>query len=49
MVAGKEIWEGLLSEDCLVEVLSTKPTEIMLEACQVLEKYGWSVKKLKSE
>ena len=36
-------------EDHLNQVLSTKPAEVVQEACQVLEKHGWSVKKLKSE
>ena len=37
-------------EDHLNQVLSTKPAEVVLEACQVLEKHGCRVKKkLKSE
>ena len=37
-------------EDHLHQVLLTKPVEIVQEACQVLEKHGWPVKKeLKSE
>ena len=36
-------------EDYLPKVLSTKPAEVAQEACQVLEKHGCSVKKLKSE
>ena len=44
MVVGKERWE-----DHLIQVLLTKPTEVVEEACQVLEKHGWPVKKLKSE
>ena len=37
-------------EDHLTQVLLTKPAEIVQEACQVLEKYGYPVKKeLKSE
>ena len=43
-VARKERWE-----DHLNQVLLTKPAEVVQEACQVLEKHGWSVKKLKSE
>ena len=42
-MAKKESWE-----DYLNQVLLTKP-EVMQEACQVLEKHGCSVKKLKSE
>ena len=33
----------------LDHVLSTKPAEMVQEACQVLEKHGWHVKKLRSE
>ena len=36
-------------EDHLAQVLSTKPAEVVQEACQVLEKHGCSVKELKSE
>ena len=36
-------------EDCLPIFLSTKPVEVVQEACKVLEKHGCSVKKLKSE
>ena len=36
-------------EDYLPKVLSTKPAEVVQEACQVLEKHGCSVKELKSE
>ena len=37
-------------EDQLAQVLLTKTAEIVQEACQVLEKHGWPVKKdLKSE
>ena len=36
-------------EDHLNQVLLPKPAEVVQEACQVLEKHGWSVKKLKSE
>ena len=39
-------WEW---EDHLNQVLSIKPAEVMQEACQVLEKHGCPVKKLKSE
>ena len=35
-------------EDNLALVLSTKPAEVVQEACQVLEKHGCHVKKLKS-
>ena len=42
---GKGSWE-----DYLAQVLLTKRTEVVQEACQVLEKNGWPVKKeLKSE
>ena len=44
-MAGKGRWE-----DDLNQVLSTKHAEVVQEACQVLEKHGYSVqKKLKSE
>ena len=36
-------------EDHLVQELLTKPAEVVQEVCQVLEKHGCSVKKLKSE
>ena len=36
-------------EDYLPKVLSTKPAEVVQEACEVLEKHGYPVKKLKSE
>ena len=36
-------------EDHLAQVLLTKPAEVVQEACQVLEKHGWPVNKLKSE
>ena len=36
-------------EDHLSQFLLTKPTEVVQEACQVLEEYGCHVKKLKSE
>ena len=36
-------------EDYLPKVLSTKPAEVVQVACQVLEKHGRPVKKLKSE
>ena len=45
-MAGKEWWEWV---DHLNQVLLTKPAEVVQEACQVLEKHGCSVKKLKSE
>ena len=45
-VAGKESWEW---EDHITHVLSTKPAEVLQEACLVLEKHGYPVKKLKSE
>ena len=42
--------EGKLEwEDHLNQVLLTKPAEVVQESCQVLEKHGCSVKKLKSE
>ena len=42
--------KGLWREDHLTQVLSTKPAEVVQEACQVLEKHGCPVKeKLKSE
>ena len=41
---------GRLWEDHLNHVLSTKPAEVVQEACQVLEKHGCRVnKELKSE
>ena len=43
-MAGKGRWE-----DHLNHVLVTKPAEVAQEACQVLEKHGYSMKKLKSE
>ena len=43
-VAREERWE-----DHLNQVVLTKPAEVVQEACQVLEKHGCSVKKLKSE
>ena len=43
-MARKEWWE-----DHLNQVLLTKPAEVVQEVCQVLEKHGCSVKKLKSE
>ena len=46
-VAGNGKWEP---EDHFNHVLSTKPAEVVQEACQVLEKQGCLVKKkLKSE
>ena len=42
----KETWEW---DGHLALVLSIKPAEVVQEACQVLEKHGCSVKKLKSE
>ena len=46
-MAGKE---SLKWEDHLNQVLLTKPSEVVQEACQVLKKHGCSVKKeLKSE
>ena len=44
-VAGTGRWW----EDHLNQVLSTKPVEIVQEACRVLEKHECPVKKLKSE
>ena len=44
-VAGKGRWW----EDHLNQVLSTKPAEVVQEACRVLEKHDCPVKKLKSE
>ena len=45
-MAGKGLWW----EDYLAQVLSTKPAEVVEEACQVLEKHGCRVEeKLKSE
>ena len=38
-----------MRKDHLAQVLSTKPAEVVQEACQVLEKHGWPVKKLMSE
>ena len=45
-VARKGEWEW---EDHLTPVLSTKPADVVQEACQVLEKHGCPVKNLKSE
>ena len=46
MLAQKGTW----LENHLTHVLSTKPAEVVQEACQVLEKHGCPVmKKLKSE
>ena len=36
-------------EDHVVQVLLTKPAEVVQEACHMLEKHGYPVKKLKSE
>ena len=36
-------------EDYLPKVLSTKPAEVVQEACEVLEKHGCPMEKLKSE
>ena len=36
-------------EDPFTQAMSTKPMEVVQEACQVLEKYGCPVEKLKSE
>ena len=45
MVSRKEWWK-----DYLTQVLSIEPAEVVQEACQVLQKHGWPVKKeLKSE
>ena len=41
--------KGRQWKDHLNQVLLTKPAEVVQEACQVLEKHGWPVKKLKSE
>ena len=44
-MARKEKWE-----DHLAQILLTEPAEVVQEACQVLEKHGWHVKKeVKSE
>ena len=40
---------GSMWEDYLNHVLLKKPTEVVQEACQVLEKHGCHVKVLKSE
>ena len=41
---------GLWWVDNLNQILSTKPAEVVQEACQVLEKHGFGVKEeLKSE
>ena len=45
-MARKGEWEW---EDHLAQVLLAKPAEVVQEACQVLEKHGCPVKKLKSE
>ena len=47
MARKRERWLGW--EDHLNQVLIAKPAEVVQEACQVLEKHGCSVKKLKSE
>ena len=39
-------WEW---DDYLTPVLSTKPAEVVQEACQVLEKHDYRVEELKSE
>ena len=41
--------ESLKWEYHLHQVLLTKPSEVVQEACQVLEKHGCSVKELKTE
>ena len=41
-MARKESWKW---EEHLNQVLLTKPADVVQEACQVLEKHGWSVKK----
>ena len=45
-MAGKEEWEW---EDHLAQVLSTKPAQVLQEACQVLQTHDYPVKKLKSK
>ena len=46
-MARKESWKW---DDHLNQVLLTKPAEVVQEACDVLQKHGWPVKKeLKSE
>ena len=40
---------GSMWEDYLNHILLKKPTEVVQEACQVLEKHGCHVKALKSE
>ena len=47
MARKRERWLGW--EDHLARVLLTKPAEVVQEACRVLEKHGYPVKKLKSE
>ena len=42
---GRSEWR----EDYLAQVLSTKLAVVVQEACQVLDKHGFSVKVLKSE
>ena len=51
MARKREWWESgkVQWEDHLNQVLLTKPAEVVQEACQVLEKHGCPVKKLKSE
>ena len=41
-MARKKTWEW---ENHLVQVVLTKPAEVVLEACQVLEKHAYPVKK----
>ena len=45
-MARKKSWEW---ENHLNEVMLTKPAAVVQEACEVLEKLGYPVKKLKSE
>ena len=45
-MARKKSWEW---ENHLNEVMLTKPAAVVQEACEVLEKHGYPVKKLKSE
>ena len=47
MAKKRERWLGW--EDHLNQVLIAKPAEVVQEACQVLEKHGCPVKRLKSE
>ena len=48
-MAKKELLEWWEWERCFVQVLLTKPIEIVQEASQVLEEHGFRADELKSE